>query len=215
MIDFWCCELLLYNVNQPLSDWVREWHRSVIPDSSRPHGLEPTRLLCPWDFPGKSTGVGCHCLLQKWKSLSRVWLFADPMDYTTHGILQARILEWVAFPFSRGSSQPRDPALQEDSLPAEPQEKSAVCIHMTPPCETSLSSPHPALWVITEHRAELPVLSSSSPLAVRVTHITVAMSVLISQCIPPSASPLGPQIRSLRPCLFLPCTQVHWYHFSS
>ena len=33
---------------------------------------------------------------------------SDPMDYTVHGILQARILEWVAVPFSRGSSQPRD-----------------------------------------------------------------------------------------------------------
>ena len=32
----------------------------------------------------------------------------DPIDYTVHGILQARILEWVAIPFSRGSSQPRD-----------------------------------------------------------------------------------------------------------
>ena len=32
----------------------------------------------------------------------------DPMDYTVHGILQARILEWVAFPFSRESAQPRD-----------------------------------------------------------------------------------------------------------
>ena len=32
----------------------------------------------------------------------------DPMDYTVCGILQTRILEWVAFPFSRGSSQPRD-----------------------------------------------------------------------------------------------------------
>ena len=32
----------------------------------------------------------------------------DPLDYTVHGILQVRILEWVAFPFSRGSSQPRD-----------------------------------------------------------------------------------------------------------
>ena len=32
----------------------------------------------------------------------------DPMDYTVHGIVQARILEWVAFLFSRGSSQPRD-----------------------------------------------------------------------------------------------------------
>ena len=36
---------------------------SVMSDSSQPHGLQPTRLLCPWDFPGKSTGVGCHCLL--------------------------------------------------------------------------------------------------------------------------------------------------------
>jgi len=32
----------------------------------------------------------------------------DPMNYTVHGILQARILEWVAFPYSRGSSKPRD-----------------------------------------------------------------------------------------------------------
>ena len=31
---------------------------------SQPHGLQPTRLLRPWDFPGKSTGVGCHCFLQ-------------------------------------------------------------------------------------------------------------------------------------------------------
>ena len=49
--------------------------------------------------------------------------FCDPRDCTVHGILQARILEWVAFPFSRGSSQLRSPTLQVDSLPAEPQEK--------------------------------------------------------------------------------------------
>ena len=42
----------------------------------------------------------------KWKSLSHVRLFVTP--WTVHGILQARTLEWVAFPFSRGSSQPRD-----------------------------------------------------------------------------------------------------------
>ena len=36
-------------------------------------------------------------------------ILCDPMDYTVHGILQARIREWVAFPFSQGSSQPRDP----------------------------------------------------------------------------------------------------------
>ena len=39
--------------------------RSVVSDSSRPHGLQPTRLLHPWDFPGKkSIEVGCHCLLR-------------------------------------------------------------------------------------------------------------------------------------------------------
>ena len=42
-----------------------KWSRSVMSDSSRPQGLQPTRLLRPWDFPGKSTGVGCHCLLQQ------------------------------------------------------------------------------------------------------------------------------------------------------
>ena len=56
----------------------------------------------------------------------------DPMDSTppgssVHGILQSRILEWVAVPFSRGSSQPRDqtwsPTLQADSLPYEPPGK--------------------------------------------------------------------------------------------
>ena len=37
---------------------------SVMSDSVQPHGLQPTRLLPPWDSPGKNTGVGCHFLLQ-------------------------------------------------------------------------------------------------------------------------------------------------------
>ena len=53
--------------------------------------------------------------------------FCDLMDYTVHGILQVRILEWVSIPFSRGSSQPRiiprSPALQANSLPSEPPGK--------------------------------------------------------------------------------------------
>ena len=40
-----------------------KWSRSVVSDSLGPHGLQPTRLLHPGDFPGKSTGVGCDCLL--------------------------------------------------------------------------------------------------------------------------------------------------------
>ena len=41
-----------------------KWSRSVVSDSERPHRLQPTRLFRPWDFPGKSTRVGCHCLRQ-------------------------------------------------------------------------------------------------------------------------------------------------------
>ena len=37
---------------------------SVVSNSLRPHGLRPARLLCPWDSPGKNTGVGCHFLLR-------------------------------------------------------------------------------------------------------------------------------------------------------
>ena len=88
-----------------------QFSRSVVSDSSRLQGLQPTRLLHPWDFPSKSTGVGCHFLLQciKWKvkvrSLSRVGLFETPVDCSLpgssiHGISQARVLEWTAFAFS-------------------------------------------------------------------------------------------------------------------
>ena len=42
-----------------------KWSRSVMSDSVQPHELSASRLLCPWYFPGKSTGVGCHCLLQE------------------------------------------------------------------------------------------------------------------------------------------------------
>ena len=67
---------------------------------------QPTWLLCPWDSPGKNTGVGCHFLLQcmKVKNESEVnqlcLTLRDPMDgslpgSSVHGIFQARVLEWV------------------------------------------------------------------------------------------------------------------------
>ena len=74
-----------------------------------PHRRQPTRLSCPWDSPGKNTGVGCHFLLQcmKAKSESEVAqscaTLSDPMDCSppgssVHGIFQARVLEWVPWP---------------------------------------------------------------------------------------------------------------------
>ena len=76
-------------------------------DSVRPHRQQPTRFPCPWDSPGKNTGVGCHFILQwmKVKSESEVAqscpTLRDPMDCSLsgssiHGIFQARVWEWDA-----------------------------------------------------------------------------------------------------------------------
>ena len=92
---------------------------SAMSDSEGPHRWQPIRLCRPWNSPGKNTGVGCHFLLQctKVKRESEVahscLTCSDPMDYSLpgssiHGILQARVLEWVAIAFSKGSSRPRD-----------------------------------------------------------------------------------------------------------
>ena len=80
-------------------------------DSVRHHRRQPTRLPCPWDSPGKNTGVGCHFLLQcmKAKSESEVpqssLTLNDPLDCSlpgssVHGIFQVRVLEWGAIAFS-------------------------------------------------------------------------------------------------------------------
>ena len=79
--------------------------------SVRPHRRQPTRLRCPWDSPGKNTGVGCHFLLQcrKVKSQSEVAQLCPSLSDPTHcslpgssvhGIFQARVLEWVAIAFT-------------------------------------------------------------------------------------------------------------------
>ena len=115
-------------------------HSSCLPLET-PWTVAP-RLLCPWDFPGKNTGVGCHFLLQgifptqrsnlhllHWQAVSlplshtgvnesesvSCSVMSDPMTSWTiahqapvHETFQARILEWIAIPFSRGSSPPRE-----------------------------------------------------------------------------------------------------------
>ena len=84
---------------------------SIVSNSVRPHRRQPTRLLHPWDSPGKNTGVGWHFLLQcmKVKSESEVAqscpTLSDAMDCSLpgssiHGIFQARVLEWDAIVFS-------------------------------------------------------------------------------------------------------------------
>ena len=69
----------------------------------------------------------------------------DPVVYTVDGILQARILEWVAVPFSRGSSYPRDRTqvshIAGDSLPAEPQAKPITLKMPRSFCKTKQRNP--------------------------------------------------------------------------
>ena len=91
------------------------------------HGWFSQKVPCVPEKNIKALTIGysyeclceAHCFMGisspkwKWKSNQKSYLtscltFCDPMDHTVHGILQARILEWVAFPFSRGFSQPRD-----------------------------------------------------------------------------------------------------------
>ena len=95
-----------------------------------------------------------------------------PHELYVHGILQARILDWVAFPFSRGSS----PTLQEDSLPAKPQVQFSRSLvsdslrphglqHTRPPCP----SPTPGVY------------PNSCPLS-RWCHLTISSSVVPFSC---------------------------------
>ena len=77
---------LLYNVLYNVTTYCCCQVTSVVSDSMRPHRWQPTRLPCPWDSPGKNTGVGCHFLLQcmKVKSESGVaqscLTLHNPMD---------------------------------------------------------------------------------------------------------------------------------------
>ena len=107
----------------------------VSPHPEPPHHLPPHPI--PWVAP--STGFGgpascielalliCSTYSDVKASHSAMSTSVRPQGLYSPGILQARILEWVAFPFSRGSSQPRDrprsPTLQVNSLPAEPHGK--------------------------------------------------------------------------------------------
>ena len=84
---------------------------SVMSDSLQPRGLYPARILCPWNSPDQNTGEGCHFLLQG----------TFPTQGSNPGLLHCRwilyqlshkgsprMLEWVARPFSRGSSRSRN-----------------------------------------------------------------------------------------------------------
>ena len=109
-------------------------------NSLLPNRLQPTRLLCPRDCPGKNTGVGCHFLLQCMKvKVKSCPTLSNPMDCnlpgsSVHGILQARILQLVARSLLQGifPTQGSNPHLlcllrwQAGSLPLVPPGKPVI-----------------------------------------------------------------------------------------
>ena len=118
----------------PLTEWsfflqwweyseIRQWwelhcsvlytvlSRSVMSNSLWPPWMQPTRLSVPGDSPGKNTGVGCHALLQgifPTQGSNPGLLHCRQILYRLSHQGSPRILEWVTYPFSRGSSWPRN-----------------------------------------------------------------------------------------------------------
>ena len=67
-------------------------------DSVRPHRQQPSRLPCPWDSPGKNTGVGCHFLSNAWKWKLKVKSLSHVQLQGPHGLQPTRLLHSWDFP---------------------------------------------------------------------------------------------------------------------
>ena len=116
-------------------------HISTLSWASLPPPIPPFQVIT--EHRGQLLALWCSFLLATcftcdMKVTQLCPALCDPMDCTVHGIFQARILVWVAFPFSRGSSQPRSPTLWVDSLLAEQQGK---------PKSTGMGSLSLDLWI--------------------------------------------------------------------
>ena len=104
-------------LSQCLEGMIPCGHLGLITSSDSPSRRTFSKVGSSWSFSIRS----------KVKVVQLCPALCSPVDYIVHGILQARILKWVAFPFSRDlpnpGIEPRSPAVQTDSLPAEPQRK--------------------------------------------------------------------------------------------
>ena len=128
--EHWLCWKLGFRDKCDLALAVRTPWPVSSPSSACPHLVQT-----PAAFPNSLClqPLKALALEQSWKWKVKVKVtqlrptLRDPMDYTVHGILQARILEWVAFPspedLPNPGIKPRSPTVQVDSLPAEPQGK--------------------------------------------------------------------------------------------
>ena len=160
-------------------------------DPVRPHRWQPTRLLRPWDSPGKNTGVGCHFLLQctKVKSESEVAqscpTLSDPMDSSLpgssiHGILQARVPEWGAIAFSLFPSIRvfcnesvlciRWPKCQSFSSGISPSNEYSGLISFRIDCFDLLAVQGTLKSLLQQHSSKASILQHSASFMVQLSH---------------------------------------------
>ena len=101
---------LLYSTWNSAQCYVAAWMGGEFGGEAVLQHPKPTlaTITVFFNTSGSQTTMCCRITPKKVLVTQLCPTLCDPMDYTVHGILQARILEWVAMPFSRGSSQPSD-----------------------------------------------------------------------------------------------------------
>ena len=110
-------EVIFMELRWVPTEWekVRSVSCTIVSDSLQSHGLQPTRVLCPWDSPGKNSGVGCHVLLQgifpiqglnlglpHWRQIlyclsykgSPDWIRVDPNPMTGVLVMNGKFEHW-------------------------------------------------------------------------------------------------------------------------
>ena len=157
-----------------LSKWKWKWSRSVVSDSLRPPGLQPTRVLSPWDSPGKNTRVGCHFLLQG--------IF--PTQGSNLGLLHCR---QMLYPLSHQGSW----KVYIYPLPFEPSS------HL-PPHPTPLGCYRARVWV-PEPYSKFPLAIYFTYGNVSF-HVTLSRRLTLSSPLPMSINLFSMSISPLLPC---------------
>ena len=126
-----------------------KWRRSVVSYCSQPHGLQPTRLLCPWDFPGESTGVGCHCLLHQ-----LIQLFSFRQGFKNHWRPWVDALRLPLLDRDQENCQEPSMLWDSDSSPISPPTfiLSGACdsvLFLLPPNLQSQGQPAEGSWCVS------------------------------------------------------------------
>ena len=129
-----------YGSSQTLNTWIINGLRLLLLLSHFSHvrlcvthRRQPTRLLCPWDSPGKNTGVGCHFLLQcmKVRSESEVSQLCPTLSNSMDCSLPGSSIQGITIAFSgRCSEDSSKPCVHQD--PGTPQRLSQNCVCMSP-----------------------------------------------------------------------------------